>query len=43
MAKHTKTDEQIELEGLSKPKEAIEKRLASINVKEDVDALVVCE
>ena len=40
MAKDSKTDEEIELEGLSKAKEAIEKRLASINVKEDVDALV---
>ena len=40
MAKDKKTDEEIELEGLSKAKEAIEKRLASINVKEDVDALV---
>ena len=35
-----KTDEELELEGLSKAKEAIEKRLASINVSEDVDALV---
>ena len=34
------TDEEIELEGLAKDKEAIEKRLASISVKEDVDALV---
>ena len=34
------TEEELELEGLSKAKEAIEKRLASINVKEDVDALV---
>ena len=34
------TDEEIELEGLAKAKEAIEKRLASISVKEDVDALV---
>ena len=34
------TEEEVELEGLSKAKEAIEKRLASINVKEDVDALV---
>ena len=34
------TDEEIELEGLSKAKEAIEKRLASITVAEDVDALV---
>ena len=40
MAKDKKTDEEIELEGLSKAKEAIEKRLASINVSEDVDALV---
>ena len=40
MAKDKKTDEEIELEGLSKAKEAIEKRLASINVAEDVDALV---
>jgi len=34
------TDEEIEMEGLSKAKEAIEKRLASITVQEDVDALV---
>ena len=34
------TDEEVELEGLAKAKEAIEKRLASISVKEDVDALV---
>ena len=34
------TDEQMELDGLNKAKEAIEKRLASINVKEDVDPLV---
>lgn len=34
------TDEQVELEGLAKAKEAIEKRLASINVQEDVDALM---
>ena len=34
------TDEELELDGLNKAKEAIEKRLASINVKEDVDALV---
>ena len=34
------TEEEVELEGLSKAKEAIEKRLASINVKEDVEALV---
>ena len=34
------TDEEMELEGLSKAKEAIEKRLASITVQEDVDALV---
>ena len=34
------TDEEVELEGLAKAKEAIEKRLASINVAEDVDALV---
>ena len=40
MAKDKKTDEEIELEGLAKAKEAIEKRLASINVAEDVDALV---
>ena len=39
-AKDKKTDEEIELEGLSKAKEAIEKRPASINVSEDVDALV---
>jgi len=36
----SKTDEQVELEGLAKAKEAIEKRLASINVQEDVDALM---
>jgi len=30
----------MEMEGLNKAKEAIEKRLATINVKEDVDALV---
>ena len=30
----------MELDGLNKAKEAIEKRLSSINVKEDVDALV---
>ena len=40
MAGNKKTDEEIELEGLAKAKEAIEKRLASINVAEDVDALV---
>ena len=40
MNKETMTDEQVELEGLAKAKEAIEKRLASINVQEDVDALV---
>ena len=34
------TDEEVELEGLAKAKEAIEKRLASINVQEDVDALM---
>ena len=34
------TDEELELDGLNKAKAAIEKRLASINVKEDVDALV---
>ena len=34
------TDEEVELEGLTKAKEAIEKRLASITVQEDVDALV---
>ena len=39
-AKEEMTDEEVELEGLSKAKEAIEKRLASISVKEDVDALV---
>ena len=33
------TDEELELDGLNKAK-AIEKRLSSINVKEDVDALV---
>ena len=38
--KQEMTDEEIELEGLAKAKEAIEKRLASISVKEDVDALV---
>ena len=37
---HEPTEEQVELDGLNKAKEAIEKRLASINVKEDVDALV---
>jgi hypothetical protein len=35
-----KTDEEVEMEGLAKAKEAIEKRLASITVQEDVDALV---
>ena len=40
MNKETMTDEQVELEGLAKAKEAIEKRLASINVQEDVDALM---
>ena len=40
MKKETMTDEQVELEGLAKAKEAIEKRLASINVQEDVDALM---
>ena len=35
-----KTDEEIEIDNLSKAKEAIEKRLASISVAEDVDALV---
>ena len=34
------TDEEVEMEGLAKAKEAIEKRLASITVQEDVDALV---
>ena len=34
------TDEELELDGLNKAKAAIEKRLSSINVKEDVDALV---
>ena len=38
--KQEMTDEEVELEGLAKAKEAIEKRLASISVKEDVDALV---
>ena len=38
--KEEMTDEEVELEGLSKAKEAIEKRLASITVAEDVDALV---
>ena len=37
---HEPTEEQLELDGLAKAKEAIEKRLASISVKEDVDALV---
>ena len=36
----SKTDEEVEMEGLAKAKEAIEKRLASITVAEDVDALV---
>jgi len=40
MSKEAMTDEQVELEGLAKAKEAIEKRLASINVQEDVDALM---
>ena len=40
MAKDKETDEEVELKGLQKAKEAIEKRLASITVKEDVDALV---
>jgi len=40
MNKEAMTDEEVELEGLAKAKEAIEKRLASISVKEDVDALV---
>ena len=40
MNKETMTDEEVEMEGLSKAKEAIEKRLASITVAEDVDALV---
>ena len=40
MAKGKETDEEVELKGLQKAKEAIEKRLASINVAEDVDALV---
>ena len=39
-AKEEMTDEEVELQGLAKAKEAIEKRLASISVKEDVDALV---
>ena len=34
------TEEEVELDGLAKAKEAIEKRLASISVQEDVDALV---
>ena len=34
------TEEELELEGLAKAKDAIEKRLASINVQEDVEALV---
>ena len=37
---HEPTEEQLELDGLNKAKAAIEKRLSSINVKEDVDALV---
>lgn len=40
MNKEAMTDEEVELEGLAKAKEAIEKRLASINVQEDVDALM---
>ena len=40
MNKEAMTDEEVELEGLAKAKEAIEKRLASISGKEDVDALV---
>jgi len=40
MNKETMTDEEVEMEGLSKAKEAIERRLASITVAEDVDALV---
>ena len=40
MKGNSKTDEEVEMEGLAKAKEAIEKRLASINVQEDVDALV---
>ena len=40
MKGNSKTDEEVEMEGLSKAKEAIEKRLASINVQEDVDALM---
>ena len=40
MNKEAMTDEQVELEGLAKAKDAIEKRLASINVQEDVDALM---
>ena len=40
MNKEAMTDEEVELEGLAKAKEAIEKRLASINVQEDVEALV---
>ena len=35
-----KSDDEMEMEGLNKAKEAIEKRLATINVAEDVDALV---
>jgi len=34
------SDDEMEMEGLNKAKEAIEKRLATINVAEDVDALV---
>ena len=40
MNKEAMTDEEVELEGLAKAKEAIEKRLASINVQEEVDALM---
>ena len=35
-----KSEDEMEMEGLNKAKEAIEKRLATINVAEDVDALV---
>jgi len=34
------SEDEMEMEGLNKAKEAIEKRLATINVAEDVDALV---
>ena len=37
---HEPSEDEMEMEGLNKAKEAIEKRLATINVAEDVDALV---